>query len=104
MFALNAGESGALEAILTIDVDPVLPLSAATVEISAGVFPDFTKESQNKILEIIVPLGEWDLFARRFTHEILVGLGGEAPLTIQSHNPPHNRSIRPTSCRAPDRS
>lgn len=68
LLALDTTQASAPEAILTIEVDPVLPLSTAAVELGTGVFPHLTVEGEGEILEVVVPLGTRDLLTRRFAH------------------------------------
>jgi hypothetical protein len=73
LLALDSIEPGASRAILSIDVDPILPLAGAAMELDAGVFPDSAEEGPGEILEVVVPLGGWDLLAGRSAHGSLRG-------------------------------
>ncbi|HKH45334.1 MAG TPA: hypothetical protein VKM72_11770 [Thermoanaerobaculia bacterium] len=65
LLALDADEPRATEAILAIEVNPVLPLAGAAVELGAGVLPDLAKQGQDEIFEVVVPLGRRDFLAGR---------------------------------------
>jgi len=58
LLALDAVEPCPPEAILAVEVDPVLSLATAAVELGARVLPDGTEESQSELLEVIIPLWE----------------------------------------------